>query len=228
MRPYLIEHSIKCMMGKIERSIKEGCHLSEERDRRSEILSAAFEEFAVKGFKGATIKSIAGEANLQSPALIYWYFPDKEALFREVVESRIVESPLLRVVSEPDEFMELSPEEALKKLGRAYFEFGKFDRRVMQLFLGEVIHRPEMREAFIKFGPGRVLAFLEECLGVWIEAGKLRPHDARSSSRAFMGMLVPHLVGKVFSPSFTENGPTDEEHLETVVGIFLKGLEKKG
>jgi AcrR family transcriptional regulator len=32
-----------------------------------QILDAAFEEFSTKGFKGATIKSIAGAAGLQSP-----------------------------------------------------------------------------------------------------------------------------------------------------------------
>ncbi len=42
----------------------------EERDRREQILGAAFEEFAAKGFRGATIKSIARAARLQSPALI--------------------------------------------------------------------------------------------------------------------------------------------------------------
>lgn len=202
--------------------------MAEESDRRAEILSAAFEEFAAKGYKGATIKSIAEEAGLQSPALIYWYFPDKEALFREVVESQAMEAPLLRVVSEPEGFMDLPPEEALKKLGRAYFGFERLDRRALQLFLGEVIHRPEMGEAFIKIGPGKVLAFLAEYLGRQIEAGRLLPHDTRSSARAFMGMLVPQLVGKVFFPALAENGPTDEEHLETVMRIFLKGLEPEG
>ena len=70
----------------------------EEVDRRGQILDAAFEEFSEKGFKGATIKSIARAAGLQSPALIYWYFPDKEALFREVLGSKI---PVLRAVREP-------------------------------------------------------------------------------------------------------------------------------
>ena len=56
----------------IERSIKENW-LAEEANRRGQILDAAFEEFSTKGFKGATIKSIAGAAGLQSPTLIYWY-----------------------------------------------------------------------------------------------------------------------------------------------------------
>jgi TetR/AcrR family transcriptional regulator, regulator of autoinduction and epiphytic fitness len=38
--------------------------LTEEVDRREQILGAAFEEFSEKGFKGATIKSIARSAGL--------------------------------------------------------------------------------------------------------------------------------------------------------------------
>jgi TetR/AcrR family transcriptional regulator len=63
-----------------------------------QILDAAFEEFSTKGFKGATIKSIAGAAGLQSPALIYWYFPDKEALFNAVLTTH---APLRSVVEDP-------------------------------------------------------------------------------------------------------------------------------
>src|SRR5215203_442537 len=91
--------------------------LAEELDRRAQILDAAFEEFSEKGFKGATIKSIARAAGLQSPALIYWYFPDKEALFREVLGSKI---PVVRAVTEPDGLMELPPEEVLPNIADRY------------------------------------------------------------------------------------------------------------
>jgi TetR/AcrR family transcriptional regulator len=91
--------------------------VSEESDRRAQILEAAFEEFSSKGFKGATIKSIARTAGLQSPALIYWYFPDKEALFREVLEARI---PVLRTVRDPAGLLDLPPEKVLPTIARGY------------------------------------------------------------------------------------------------------------
>ncbi len=42
--------------------------MADELDRRAQILEAALEEFSAKGFKGATIKSIARAAGLQSCA----------------------------------------------------------------------------------------------------------------------------------------------------------------
>jgi AcrR family transcriptional regulator len=197
-------------------------HGRQETERREQISKAAFEEFAAKGFKGATIKSIAEAAGLQSPALIYWYFLDKEALFREVLSSQV---PVLRAVADPAPMMDLPPEEVLPRLGRAYFAFEQFDVRMLQLMVGEAVRRPEVAEMFIRSGPGRVLEFLKVYLEHQIELGRLKPHDARSSARAFIGMLMPQLAGQLFFPALLEDGPTDEEHLKTAVSIFLEGLE---
>ncbi len=195
--------------------------MAEELDRRVQILDAAFEEFSEKGFKGATIKSIARAAGLQSPALIYWYFPDKEALFREVLGAKV---PVVRAVAEPDGLMDLPPEEMLPRLGRAYFAFERIDVRTLKLVIGEAVRRPEVAETFVRSGPARVLDFLKVYMERQIELGRLRPHDARSSARAFIGMLIPQLAGKLFFPTLVEDGLNDEEHLKAAVDIFLRGL----
>ncbi len=199
--------------------------MAEESERRAQILDAAFEEFSEKGYKGATIKGIARAAGLQSPALIYWYFPDKDALFREVLGARV---PVVRAVAEPDGLMDLPPEETLARLGRAYFAFERMDVRVLKLVIGEAVRRPQVADTFVRSGPARVLDFLKAYMERQIELGRLRPHDARSSARAFIGMLVPQLAGKLFFPALVEDGLTDEEHLQTAIDIFLSGLRPRG
>ncbi|BBL80990.1 hypothetical protein RxyAA322_28440 [Rubrobacter xylanophilus] len=197
--------------------------MGEERDRRDQILEAAFEEFSAKGFRGATIKSIAEAAGLQSPALIYWYFPDKEALFREVLGSRI---PVLRAVRDPARLLERPPEEVLPLIARRYLS--TFDnpaaQRMARLLVGEAMRRPEIAEIFGNAVIKRMLGFLKSYMAHQVELGRLRPHDVRSSARAFIGMLLPQVGGKVFFPAIREDGLTDEEHLRNVVGIFLEGL----
>ena len=54
--------------------------------RRAQILDAALHVMAEHGFRGASIKRIAQRAGLKSPALIYWYFRDKQALFEAVLQ----------------------------------------------------------------------------------------------------------------------------------------------
>jgi AcrR family transcriptional regulator len=197
--------------------------LAEELDRREQILHAAFEEFSEKGFKGATIKSIAEAAGLQSPALIYWYFPDKEALFREVLGTRI---PVLRAVRDPAGLMDQPPEKVLPMIAQRYLS--TFDnptaQRMVRLMMGEAMRRPEIAEIVGNAVIKRVLGFLKSYMARQIELGRLRPHDVRSSARAFMGMLLPQAGGKVFLPTLREDGLTDEEHVENAIKIFLEGL----
>ena len=195
--------------------------MTEELDRRGQILDAAFEEFAAKGVKGATIKSIAQAAELQSPALMHWYFPNKEALFREVLGSR---TPIVRAVANSSDLLDLPPEELLPRIGRAYFAFEQLDAQTLRLVVAEALRRPEVAEMFVRSGPGRVLDFLKAYLEHQVEIGRLRPHDVRSSARAFIGMLIPQLAGKMFFPTLAEDGLTDEDHLQNSVSIFLDGL----
>jgi TetR/AcrR family transcriptional regulator len=198
-----------------------------ELDRREQILHAAFEEFSAKGFKGATIKSIARAAGLQSPALIYWYFPDKETLFREVLGSRI---PVLRTVRDSAGLLDLPPEEVLPTIARGYLS--TFDnppaQRMVRLIVGEAMRRPEIAEVFGSAVIKRVLGFLKRYMARQVELGRLRPHDVRSSARAFIGMLLPQAGGKLFFSVIREDGLTDEEHIETVVSLFLEGLKAEG
>ena len=198
--------------------------MAEEADRRAQILDAAFVEFSAKGFKGATIKSIARAARLGSPALIYWYFPDKEALFREVLGSKI---PVVRTVTEPGRLMELPPEEVLPTIARRYLT--TFDdpaaQRMVRLIVGEATRRPEVAEIIGNAVLKRVLGFLKSYMARQIELGRLRPHDVRSSARAFIGMLLPQAGGKLFFPAIREDGLTDEEHIENATRIFLEGLQ---
>ncbi len=199
--------------------------MAEELDRRAQILEAAFEEFSAKGFKGATIKSIARAAGLQSPALIYWYFPDKEALFREVLGTRI---PVLRAVRDPAGLLDQPPEEVLPMIARRYLS--TFDnlaaQRMVRLMVGEAMRRPEIAEIVGNVVIKRVIGFLKSYMSRQIELGRLRPHDVRSSARAFMGMLLPQAGGKLFFPALREDGLTDEEHIENVIKIFMEGLGK--
>lgn len=196
---------------------------TDAQDRQSQILDAAFEEFASQGFRGATIKGIAKRAKLASQALIYWYFPTKEALFQAVLGRHL---PIAQVISEPDALLERPPEEVLPLLARAYLAMA--DRpaalRLVRLFAPEVLRRPEVAEMLGGRVIGRVLTFIESYLAHQVELGRLRPHDPRASARAFVGMTLPQLGGKLFLPVLKVEGLSDDTYVESIVAIFLRGL----
>jgi TetR/AcrR family transcriptional regulator len=197
--------------------------MNDERERRQQILEAATEEFAAKGFLGATIKDIAHRAKLRSQALIYWYFPTKEALFEAVLGTHL---PIFQVVLDPAAWRERPPDEVLPLLARSFLAGAEQPaaHRVLRLVAPEVIRRPEVADLIATHLIGRVLDFLKIYLGHQIELGRLRPHDVRASARAFVGMLLPQLAGKMVFPALRADELTDKEHIDTVVAIFLAGL----
>ena len=194
----------------------------DQRNRRDQILDAALDEFADAGYRGATIKRIAHRARLQSSALIYWYFPTKEALFQSVLDRL----PIVRAILDPASLLDRPPEEALPMLARAYLATAERPGvpRILRLIVPEVIRRPEIAELVSKQVIVRILEFLKTYLTRQIDLGRLRPHDVRASARAFIGMLLPQLGGKLLLPALQQDGLTDEEHIATIVAIFLRGL----
>jgi len=198
--------------------------VDETSDRRTQILDAALEEFAAKGFRGATIKSIAQRAKLQSQALIYWYFPAKEALFQAVLGRHL---PILQVVVDPTRLLDRPPEEVLSMIARAYLATADNPaaRRVLRLIIPEAIRRPEVTDMVGRRVVAKVLDFLKLYLARQVELGRLRPHDVRASSRAFVGMILPQLGAKLFMPAIQADGLTDEEHIDAILAIFLRGLQ---
>lgn len=197
--------------------------MSEESERRQQILDAAFEEFAAKGFKGATIKSIARAAGLQSPSLIYWYFPTKEELFQAVFQTRV---PFLQTVADASHLLDQPPEEVLPLLANAYLGMTEQSEtlRMARLMFSEVLSRPELADMVADHILLNVLNFLKLYFGRQVELGRLRPHDTRASARVFVGMLIPQALSYLLFPALRADGLSNEAHIATAVAIFLSGL----
>lgn len=196
----------------------------QERQREEQILEAAFEEFASQGFAGATIKRIAQRAKLASQALIYWYFPTKEALFQAVLTRSL---PITQVVNDATELLDQPPEQVLPRLARAYLAMADHPAalRLVRLFAPEMLRRPEIAELLGGRVIGRVLTFIERYLARQVELGRLRPHDTRVSARAFIGMTLPLLGGKLFLHTLEVEDLADDDYIGAIVALFLRGLQ---
>jgi AcrR family transcriptional regulator len=74
-----------------KRGVAAALPISRNPERTQErILKAAFQEFAGNGFAGARVDSIARRAGINK-RMLYHYFGDKEALFREVLRRKMAE-----------------------------------------------------------------------------------------------------------------------------------------
>ncbi len=194
-----------------------------EGDRRRQILEAALRVFAERGFHKATVKEIAREAGIKSSALIYWYFEDKDDLFRVVLAEF---SPLARLAADPASLMERPPEEVLPMLAGAHLD--SFDDpavvRLLRISLSESALNPGTSSGFIEGLQKMVLGFFVAYLQRQVELGRLEPHDPQSSARAFFGPLVVYILGREVFLTLKDGLPEKEQYVKDVVGIFLDGL----
>ena len=102
---------------------------------REAILAAAAELFAAQGFPGTTIKEIAAKAKVNS-ALLYYYFEDKEGLYREVLAQligRMAQQIGASLTNAP------SPEEGVRLFVQAQAE---------RFFANKIFARLVLRELF--------------------------------------------------------------------------------
>lgn len=74
---------------------------------RERILTAALKEFAAQGFAGARVDAIAHRARINK-RMLYHYFGDKEALFREVLSRKIAQRAAW-LAAAPDDPVEILP-----------------------------------------------------------------------------------------------------------------------
>ncbi len=125
-------------------------------DTRELILEAATEIFALKGFKGATIREICAVAR-QSVGSINYHFRDKEGLY-EAVAKRLIETVVLQHEPETEEAERLPPEEKLRVFIKAYLErfgylFSGQDQGIRGMFMMREVMEPSecFKNLFIKF-----------------------------------------------------------------------------
>jgi TetR/AcrR family transcriptional regulator len=194
--------------------------------RRAQILDAALHVMAERGFRGASIKRIAERAGLKSPALIYWYFKDKQALFESMLDQM---APLLALVADPEPLLEQPPEVVLPRLVDGFVHMAEQPvvGRFVRILLSESARHPAVATFFAERGPLVVLTFLERYLAHQVELGRLRPHHPRAAARAFMGMLVVYILGHEVFPVLGDGFPPAERYAPQVTSIFLDGLSVK-
>ena len=102
---------------------------------KEQILDAAERLFGAQGFSGTTIKQIGHTAGVNS-ALLYYYFEDKERLYRSVLErlvSRLVRRTLERLEADA------SPTDRIRGFIEAQVETFVANPELPRLFMREML-----------------------------------------------------------------------------------------
>lgn len=193
----------------------------ERQQHRQEILSAALELFAEKGFPGVSMQEIAAAAEFATGTL-YNFFPSKEELFFELLVATAEES-LGIILPALDGFED--EREKLSCFIRQHERIIREHRKALRLYVleskGRCLPGPRV-EAKKKEIDERIVAQLSKVIATGVSKGLINDVDpivAAKCLSASLESLILTAVGE--SPTTDVN-----EDLAKLEDVFFRGLVK--
>jgi AcrR family transcriptional regulator len=192
--------------------------------RPGEIAQAALECFAERGFAGSSLDQIAARAGVTKGTL-YLYFPNKEALFKEVVRQALVP----RIAAFEQNVVPSAPAaRQLEDLIAAWPDIIAAPNLglIPKLMIAEAGNFPDLAEFYLREVIGRARRVVVGILRRGMRRGEFRRIDPEA---AFFSIIAPLLIALLWKQSFESHDkkPLDIKALcRTHLAILLRGLAK--
>ncbi|MEZ4673778.1 MAG: TetR/AcrR family transcriptional regulator [Caldilineaceae bacterium] len=192
-------------------------------ERRQQIINGALQAFSEKGYLGTSNRDIARAARINSAALIYHYFENKEALFQAVIQECL---PPIRMADQVGQLKQLPADAALQLIATAIIQALSKPQTLalLRLVLAEALRDSTMVHLLYQSGSIHMLAFLYDYFGYLMQHGQIKEADLGATVRCFVGPLFAFILSNQVLTLPDENVPTAEVMIETAVTIFLKGM----
>ena len=198
--------------------VKVGISEPRTQDSRDEILKAAMQLFANRGFHETSMSEVAREARV-SKALIFWHFKTKEELFVAVL-NRLLEPYFIDFAEEAAVMGERAQ---IEKLVESYLAFVRDNASSVRFFLAQMLHDQRLSESLNEqvlklYGGYR--AMLVELIASAQQKGICTRRSAPESVAAF---LLSALNGLLIEYLFMGANAIDPEGAIAMVGEWLFG-----
>ncbi|MGO9195711.1 MAG: TetR/AcrR family transcriptional regulator [Acidimicrobiales bacterium] len=192
---------------------------ADKASRRQDILAAAKEVFAEKGYHATTIADIARAAGL-SYGSIYWYYESKETLFHELMSA---EAAALRqhidtaVLATP---RAADPAAPFRAAVRATIEFYDADRALVKLLFRDAFALGQSFEEHLSQIQGSFVDDTERLVVTLQRQGVMMPGPSR-----VIAFAITSLIGQLAHRRLmTDDGLSAETLSDFLVDLVLHGL----
>jgi AcrR family transcriptional regulator len=202
-------------------------HSGENIEKINQILKISQKRFGLYGLEKTTMKEIAADLGI-SKASLYYYFPDKESLFKAVVEMELEE--FFQVVDEDRRSAE-DPIALLRKYNHVRLRYFKTLFNLSRLRLEEFNYmKPLLMDTLLNFRD-KEIALIHQVITSGIEKGIFFSEDPLEMATLYIEVLkgirmqiVHHKELLCIEPSEHE---TLEKKLNMFTEIFIRGLACK-
>jgi AcrR family transcriptional regulator len=194
-------------------------------ERPEQILTAALVEFGERGLAGARLEDIAKRAGL-SKGTIYLYFPNKEALFREMVRHTVVSK--LEESERIFETMSASVTETLIAFMRRYWTFIRSSQfaPLFRLIHAEIHNFPDLARFYAEEVVMRGHRLIAGIISRGIESGEFRAVDPFVAARMLTAPFVMHGLWCTHRECFASVAKkTDEQVLDELMQFYLYAIQ---
>lgn len=190
--------------------------------RRDEIMAAAKEVFARKGFHDTTIADIAKQAGLAYGS-VYWYFDSKDELFHALmaVEEAALRSHIAAAVGARQDGDGEAP---FRTAVQATLEFFEADKATVKLLFRDAYALGDRFEKHLGGIHERFIDDIETFIVAAQQRGQVIPAPARMVAYT-MAALVGQLAHRRLS---TDDDVTAAQVADFVVALVLDGLRPQG
>jgi AcrR family transcriptional regulator len=193
----------------------------DKSQRRDEIMAAAKEVFARKGFHDTTIADIAKRAGL-AYGLIYWYFDSKDELFHALmaVEEGALRSHIAAAVGARQN---VDGEAPFRTAVQATFEFFESDKATVKLLFRDAYALGDRFEKHLGGIYERFIDDIESVIVVAQQRGEMVAAPPRMVAYT-LAALIGQLAHRRLS---TDDGVSAAEVADFVVTLVLNGLRPR-
>src|SRR6185295_19934728 len=166
-------------------------YLLMKHDRRQDILAAAMDLFAKKGFRGTTTRDLATQAEVNE-AIIFRHFNNKEELYSAILEFKAGENREARL-EELDRLASISDDENFfHTVARAFLEKHEKDSTFLRLLLFSALEGHQLSDMFVASMTARnpIANYIQKR----IDEGAFRPVDPQLAARGMFGMFASFVL----------------------------------
>ncbi|HEU5100965.1 MAG TPA: TetR/AcrR family transcriptional regulator [Roseiflexaceae bacterium] len=187
--------------------------------RRAQILDAAAQVFAERGFHRTTIRDVAKAAGV-ADGTIYNYFENKTALLLGILD-RLNDAERRAIESAHAEATDL------RSFTRHYFQnhlqvFADANQDLLRVVLSEVLVNAELRERYIQQIVAPTFVVLLQQLAPLAEQGGLRSESLQPTIQLMSSMLLGVLMAGMFDEQSAQS--TWEQLPDLLTDLFCQGL----
>ncbi len=193
--------------------------------RPLQILEAAFVEFGQHGLAGARLDDIAKRAGV-AKGTIYLYFPNKEALFREMVQATTIAALVAaeeRLAAAEHE----SATEQVRSVAAGWWSFLRTERFqvVQRLVMAELPQFPDLMQFYADEVVARGRRLVATIIARGVERGEFREIDPEVGARMLSALAMTHSLWcgrRQFFPALLRR--TDDQVRDELIEFFLHAL----